>query len=138
MDFEVHEMQPRGPRAAKICSLVAGKYDFSPLVTLNFKLFSQEDASQFIFKIKRFVFAPEISFLTSRAKRSCFVWKGRRSTELPETALLERFFIVIYSFCPNFVFWSVFNCYNQSVKYIRVFYFYQQCRFGFFTAAGRQ
>jgi len=40
MDFEVHEMRPRGPRAAKICSLVAGKYDFSPLVTLNFKLFS--------------------------------------------------------------------------------------------------
>ena len=43
-------------------------------------------------------FAPEMSFLTSRAKRSCFVSKGRRSIELPEIALLERFVIVIYLF----------------------------------------
>ena len=35
-------------------------------------------------------------FWTSRAKRSCFVWKGRQSIELPEIALLDRFVIVIY------------------------------------------
>ena len=36
--FEVHEMRPRGSRTAKICSSVAGKYDLSPLVTLDFEL----------------------------------------------------------------------------------------------------
>ena len=36
--FAVHEMRPRGPRTAKICSSVAAKYDFSTLVTLDFEL----------------------------------------------------------------------------------------------------
>ena len=36
--FEVHEMRPRGSRSAKIWSSVAAKYDFSPLVTLDFEL----------------------------------------------------------------------------------------------------
>ena len=36
--FEVHEMRPRGPGSAKICSSVAGKYDFSSLMTLDFEL----------------------------------------------------------------------------------------------------
>ena len=36
--FEVHAMRPRGPHTAKICSSVAAKYDFSPLVTLDFEL----------------------------------------------------------------------------------------------------
>ena len=36
--FEVHEMRPRGPGTAKICSSVAGKYDFSSLMTLDFEL----------------------------------------------------------------------------------------------------
>ena len=35
--FEL-EMRPRGSRTAKICSSVAAKYDFSPLVTLDFEL----------------------------------------------------------------------------------------------------
>ena len=35
--FEVHAMRPRGPHTAKICSSVAAKYDFSPLVTLDFE-----------------------------------------------------------------------------------------------------
>ena len=43
--FEVHEMRPRGSRVAKICSSVAAKYDFSPLVTLDFELVLKEDAS---------------------------------------------------------------------------------------------
>ena len=43
--FEVHEMRPRGSHTAKICSSVAAKYDFSPLVTLDFQLVLQEDAS---------------------------------------------------------------------------------------------
>ena len=36
--FEVHEMRSRGFRTAKICCSVSGKYDFSPLVTLDFEL----------------------------------------------------------------------------------------------------
>ena len=37
-------------------------------------------------------------FWTSRAKRSCFVWKGRQNIELPEIALLERLSLLfIYS-----------------------------------------
>ena len=39
--FEVHEMRPRGPGTAKICSSLAGKYDFSSLVTLDLELVLQ-------------------------------------------------------------------------------------------------
>ena len=42
--FEVHEMRPRGSRSAKICSSVAAKYDFSPLVTFVFELVLWKDA----------------------------------------------------------------------------------------------
>ena len=36
--FEVHAVRTSGPHTAKICSSVAAKYDFSPLVTLDFEL----------------------------------------------------------------------------------------------------
>ena len=94
-DFEVHEMRPRGSRTGKICYLVAGKYDFSPTRDSWFRACFM-DASQFIFKVKRFVFAPEMSFLTSRGKRSCFVSKGRRSIEL---SLLFIYFLPISLSC---------------------------------------
>ena len=64
-----------------------------------------------------------MSFLTSRAKRSCFVSKGRRSIELPEIALLERFVIVIYllpiSHCRRFSI-ATTNLFNRSVFSISV------------------
>ena len=74
-------------------------------------------------KVKRFDFAPEMSFLTSGAKRSCFVSKGRRSIELPEIALFERFVIDLFSvpisLCHRF---SIATTYllNRSVFSISV------------------
>ena len=35
--MESKRVLPRGPDAAKICSSVVAKYDFSPLVTLDFE-----------------------------------------------------------------------------------------------------
>ena len=66
-----------------------------------------------------------MSFLTSRAKRSCFVWKGRRSIELPEIALLGRFDIVIYLFSVPISLYRRFsiattNLLNRSVFCISV------------------
>ena len=66
-----------------------------------------------------------MSFLTSRAKRSCFVSKGRRSIELPEIALLERSVIVIHlysvpiSLCRRFSI-ATTNLMNRSVFSISV------------------
>ena len=65
-----------------------------------------------------------MSFLTSRAKRSCCL-KGRRSIELPEIALLERFVIVIYLFsitislCRRFSI-ATTNLLNRSIFSISV------------------
>ena len=64
-----------------------------------------------------------MSFLTSRAKRSCFVSKGRRSIELPEIALLERFVIDLFSVpisrCRRFSIPTT-NLLNRSVFSISV------------------
>ena len=66
-----------------------------------------------------------MSFLTSRAKRSCFASKGRRSVDLPEIALLLRLVIVIYLFyvsislCRRFSV-ATTNLLNRSVFSISV------------------
>ena len=94
-------------------------------MTPDFELVLYEDACYFICKVKSFDFAPEMLFLTSRAKRSCFVSKGRQSIELPEIALLERFVIVIYLFsiplslCRRFSI-ATTNLLNKSVFSISV------------------